>query len=209
MNLQERFNKLKAYYQHLERKARIRIPPKPYQRRTAVGDFLISDLDRIFAGFQHLREQGTIDPTKPFLDAGSGDGRILALASLFGMKCFGIEYDARLAAQTKGHLANLREQGVLDEDRMPVVVQGDFGKTETYKALGKGLSAFGFVYHYVSNEKLIAKMISRYAKPGMYFLLYTGSSAQRTFDTLQHKKKIRFTKGTPETTMFLHVYVKP
>jgi SAM-dependent methyltransferase len=75
-------------------------------------------LEDVLAGFT-----GYVKPGTQFLDLGSGDGRVLFLASLLGAHATGMEYDKSLVATSQRALLAL--EGLIDPSRIKVI-EGDF-----------------------------------------------------------------------------------
>ena len=73
------FDILRAFYDRLD--AAESHLGGPY-KRTAVGQYLPSPLRHLNAAIGYLIETSAFDPSGLFLDAGSGDGRVVALTSL-------------------------------------------------------------------------------------------------------------------------------
>ena len=89
------FDVIQNYYNHLD--SLQDAEGGPY-KRTAVGQFVPSPLSHIKTAFDYLIATNSIDTSGPFLDAGSGDGRIVAISSLaYGINSVGVEYDQELA----------------------------------------------------------------------------------------------------------------
>ncbi len=61
---------------------------------TGTGEFVPSSRHHVSLGLSRLMVEGILHGDHVFLDAGSGDGRVLVLASLvLGLKTYGVEYD--------------------------------------------------------------------------------------------------------------------
>ena len=105
-----------------------------YLKETDTGIFIPSSLDIIRQAFIHLLSKDIIDLDKPFLDAGCGDGRIVALASSMGIASWGIESDEELTALAKHNLINLRALGVIKETTA-MIHRGNFCDNKTRSPL--------------------------------------------------------------------------
>jgi predicted O-methyltransferase YrrM len=84
----ERFQIIKQFYN--KRRGSLLIDGK-FQRPTELGYWAASDPQQLFELFQQLH----LEKYKNFLDLGSGDGIVVAVASLF-TSAAGIEIDAKL-----------------------------------------------------------------------------------------------------------------
>ena len=56
-----------------------------------VGTYYPASIEHLESIFQRLTKERVINCNVTFLDAGSGDGRVVALASLLGFESYGIE----------------------------------------------------------------------------------------------------------------------
>jgi len=82
------------------------------------GLFYPSLLEELVPPFERY-----LEPGKTFLDLGSGDGRVVFLASFLGAKATGIEWDEALIKVSEKAQASLG--GLVDPDRTHFI-QGDF-----------------------------------------------------------------------------------
>ena len=94
MSRSEDFQRIKSAYQDFEKE--LLSQGKLTMRSTNTGFWGTSDLDAVFRLFEEIH----LDQFKSFLDLGSGDGRIVLVASLF-TKADGIESDAELVDKGK------------------------------------------------------------------------------------------------------------
>ena len=100
MSQERSFDILRALYDRLD--AAESHLGGPY-KRTAVGQYLPSPLRHLNAAIGYLIETSAFDPSGLFLDAGSGDGRVVALTSLvYGIPSVGVEYDKELVGLLQG-----------------------------------------------------------------------------------------------------------
>lgn len=90
--MQEKIEALKKYYFELEETKK---ETHTHVRKTEKGTFGTSDLDIMQEFFEKLDGDD-----KVFMDLGSGDGRIVLLASLFFKKAIGVEFDSELIAES-------------------------------------------------------------------------------------------------------------
>ncbi|MBW2999582.1 hypothetical protein KY339_02815 [Candidatus Woesearchaeota archaeon] len=92
--MQEKFNKIKQYYNNLLSEL---LKEKKFPlRQTEKGYWGITSLDDVFELFKKIN----LNNYKKFLDLGSGDGRVVLVASLF-TNAEGIEADKELFEKSK------------------------------------------------------------------------------------------------------------
>ncbi|MFP4402794.1 MAG: class I SAM-dependent methyltransferase [Candidatus Woesearchaeota archaeon] len=86
----ENYNKIKTIYDEFHKflEKNNRLPLKD----TGIGYWGVTPIDDAFSFFQKIK----LNNYKNFLDIGSGDGRMVLLASLFNVISHGIEYDDEL-----------------------------------------------------------------------------------------------------------------
>ncbi len=98
--MDRRFSRIKAYYDAQDREKHLQgqLP----MRSTEVGFWGVSHLEDVQIFFLQKR----FPPEMRFLDIGCGDGRVVAVASLY-MMAHGVEYDAELAHVGVQALKNL------------------------------------------------------------------------------------------------------
>ena len=87
----EHFQKIKEKYDDFHRflLANGRLPA----RDTKIGYWGVTPLSELYELFKRIN----LGQYKNFIDIGSGDGRVVLLASLFGIEAHGIEFDPWLA----------------------------------------------------------------------------------------------------------------
>jgi hypothetical protein len=86
----EKYNRVKAIYDNFHKflEKNNKLPLKD----TGIGYWGVTPVDDAFSFFKKIN----LHNYKNFLDIGSGDGRIVLLASIFGVESHGIEYDDEL-----------------------------------------------------------------------------------------------------------------
>ncbi len=113
------------------------------------------------------------DLAQPFFDAGFGDGRVLAAASLLFSRVLGLESDEGLAEQGLAHLDRLAALGLIDRRKIRAVA-GDFLCLDDYerklKAESQSLLQF---YNYYDNAQDLLDFLVRHGNPRARLLLYT------------------------------------
>jgi len=86
---------------------------------TEIGFWGVTPLAELYELFRRIN----LSQYKSFIDLGSGDGRVVLLASLFGIKAMGIEYDpwlvnSSLYIRRKLNLPHFENTKLLEEDFM-------------------------------------------------------------------------------------------
>ena len=145
-------------------------------RKTNSGFYIPSSLRQLDQAFDILLQRHMIKTGSLFLDAGSGDGRIVALAERKGLTAFGIESDRRLFEISTKNLLSLGCSGR--------IVHGDFLKDSAYEKIGISFSAFPLIYNFVNSCNELAEKISKEGNDDVRFLLYDTSSISTHWEGL-------------------------
>mmetsp|Transcript_11326 Transcript_11326/g.24155 ORF Transcript_11326/g.24155 Transcript_11326/m.24155 type:complete len:287 (+) Transcript_11326:46-906(+) len=90
------------------------------EHKTTKGLFYPSLLDELLPPMRSYISEGT-----RFLDLGSGDGRMLFVASALGAHATGVEYDGDMIKHSKTALSALSSKSIVDPNRINII-QGDF-----------------------------------------------------------------------------------
>lgn len=124
---------------------------------TAKGIFAASDLEALVVPFTSL-----LKPNLKFIDLGSGDGRVVFLASLFGVEATGIEFDPDLYEISMTAMKSLSD--VIDTGKSHFI-QGDF--------LQHDFSKYDIFYLCAgtNDESALKKKLSVEMKPGSILIL--------------------------------------
>ena len=186
----------------------------PY-KHTAVGQFLPSPLLHVQVAFHYLIETAVINASALLLDAGSGDGRIVALtAFVHGIPTVGVEYDDELVGISRGYLKSLEHLGTRGASAS--ILQGDFTDDETYKRVGLKFEDFATVFNYINNERTIAIKVAQQSPPGTK-LIVLGAFPLPEFEglTLEHNLHLATGTGVANSVAFAdrplseNVYIDP
>ncbi len=113
--------------------------------RVSKGLFYPSLLEDLLPAFDE-----TVRPGVRFLDLGSGDGRVVFMASLLGAKAEGVEYDRvlhRIAIEARRRLS-----GLIEPDRA-VLRRGDFFKED--------LRPYGLFFYYEAGSSLEDRLLEQ------------------------------------------------
>lgn len=173
------FQALKEYFDAVEEREKSR---NGHRMVTEVGIFSPSSLIHINLAIRLLIDTGMIDPSRLFLDAGCGDGRVVALtAGVYRIPSIGVEYDGELADSAKKNIRNLEELSILNGT--PVrIVRGLFESDMTYSDEGVRFEDISTVFNYIDNQRRIAAKIADQSPPGTLFLFQ--STHAEEFDGL-------------------------
>lgn len=161
------FEVLKAYFDLVNVRDYDRSGP---YRATAVGQFVPSPLPNLHVALNYLLELGLIPSSGLFLDAGCGDGRVVALTALVhGIPTLGVEYDDDLLERAEYHVARLKGMGL--QGAPVVLAPGDFTDDDTYRRVGRRFEEIPTVFNYINNERALAAKVVQQSPPGTTFLL--------------------------------------
>ncbi len=200
------------YYQQYENNRRERLGE--VNTNTSAGLYMPTALGHMEELFKVLFSEGLIEKGQSFLDMGSGDGRVLAFASIHGLQAYGIEAEEEFYKASIEMLSNLSLK--------VEIVQGNFLEEKPYKKLKKSFKDFNIIFNFINGCNEIAEKIAEESKQGTLFLLYDTSKVRTNFEglqfiktvTLKDKKAIkRYEKGEKFTDLpmlidYLHVYRK-
>lgn len=168
------------------------------------GVLLKGSITHIATVFQRLFAEQLIKPGQSFLETGSGDGRICALANMFGLHTYGMELNVELAKQSKLYCDQLRDMNILANSLTLKIMQGNFLNIEEYKKIGKSFWDFEIIYNYTTFQNELAKMIKDYAQPETLFIFHGSTRAKKTFLGLELIK----TLPLPDTYQQVHLFRK-
>jgi hypothetical protein len=162
------FETLESYFDRVDLGAG---GPGGSNKRTDVGEFVPSPLRQVHEAFGYLLTRGAIDGSGLFLDAGSGDARVVALVALVhGIPSVGVEYDEDLVERSARHLRDL--QHLLPDGAPMTILPGDFTEDDTYLRAGMSFSGFTTVFNFINNTTSLAAKVSRQSLPGTKLLLF-------------------------------------
>ncbi|MHA1989938.1 MAG: hypothetical protein ACW981_07715 [Candidatus Hodarchaeales archaeon] len=111
-----------------------------------VGTYYPASIVHLSKIFQELIDLSLIFPNQTFLDAGSGDGRVVALASLFGFESYGIELNKLIYESSLEHVSKLVTRIILP--RSPLIVCGDVLSDTPYNNLKKNFRDFQIIFNF-------------------------------------------------------------
>ncbi len=135
-----------------------------------------------------------IDASGLLLDAGSGDGRIVALtAFVHGIPTVGVEYDHELVGISGQHLKSLKRLGMRGASEL--ILQGDFTDDETYERAGLRFEDFATVFNYINNEGAIALKVAQQSPPDTK-LIILGAFPLPEYEGLTLEQNLQLATGT-------------
>jgi SAM-dependent methyltransferase len=137
---------------------------------TQKGVFLTLPVEHMVQMFDQLEHKAYIKSTQLFLDAGSGDGRLVSEALYRGLDAFGIEHEPRLVTTSQTYFKQPKS-----------IIEGDFGDLTLYKKHNKDIEDIDVFFNYENNYSLIANLVSIHAKPGAIFILFTFNEKQPSY----------------------------
>ena len=193
---------LKSYYDSVDEK---KINPGRSYKKTAVGQFVPSPILDVHFALEYLLEAEAFEPSGLFLDAGSGDGRVVALTSLVhSISTVGVEYDSELVGQSRQHLESLERLGLRGASE--VILHGDFGHDDTYLQAGLRFEDFATVFNYISNQSAVASKVAQQSPPGTMFLLF-GAFAVHNYQGLTLEQTLQMvTKTDSEDSIGVEIH---
>ncbi|WP_170920507.1 class I SAM-dependent methyltransferase [Desulfacinum hydrothermale] len=151
---------------------------------TAVGEFVPCSLTYLEHGMTHFLSRYPAARKFLFLDAGSGDGRVVFLLSVvFGLRAVGVEYDEQLHVRAMDNMASILRR--YPASPPPTLLCGDFLDESLYRNHGLRFADFHVVFNYANNHTQLAEKVMRDGGQGAYFLLYTPRPTGERFPSLQ------------------------
>lgn len=175
---------------------------------TGAGEFVPSSLENVHLGLAKLMAEGLLRSNQTFLDAGSGDGRIVILASLvFGLKTFGVEYDDALWRRSLANVAVFRPFYRTEEAR-PAIWCGDFCDEDTYIRHGTAFRNFDVVFNYANDHHRLAAKVAQDGAEHVLFLYYGPSPYPESFHGLMAIRSLALGNATSQRGSYLHAYWK-
>ena len=114
-----------------------------------------------------LTELGILDgeqQTGPVIDAGTGDGRVLAVLATLNpsLVVYGIEADQALHARAVTNLHTLTASGLIDSTQVHLL-EADYCDVATYETRGIALHQAGLIFNYPDgNEKQLARFVAEH-----------------------------------------------
>ena len=146
-------------------------------------------------------------PLKGLLvEAGCGDGRILALAAQMGIACEGIEKDDPIIAECEKNLKKLHSEKVIPF--LPKVNKGDFTTQNAFEKINN----IGAVYNFQTETEKLSKRMNEELNYGTLLIYYEIKKVQTQFEGFEFLETYEpdtFKLYFPKTlSPQVHVYFK-
>ena len=152
--------------------------------------------------------EGWISPGSTFLDAGSGDGRVLLLAALiFRLTAYGVEYDDALWRRSLENISVFNQHFAEGLDP-PRVLCGDFCDEKTYSRHGAAFGMFDIVFNYANDHHRLAAKVARDGARNVLFLYYGPSPVPESFPYLVPVRSLALGPPGSSARSYLHAYRK-
>lgn len=165
------------------------------------GLFVFSRLDIVYNVLKLLLEMNIININQKFIETGSGDGRVVAIASIFGFKTYGLELSQDMADISIKHIEKLVENGVVLHK--PKIIQGDFLNQESYERLECKFEDLDIFFNYYTNTEMLIKKILKRGKKGT--ILISVSLSKRPVNS---ELTLIYSDSLPDLNHYLFVYKK-
>ena len=165
------------------------------------GLFVFSRLDIVFNVLKTLLEEDIIHTNEKFLETGSGDGRVVALASIMGFQAFGMELSNDMANISLDHLQKLQDQNLVSKETK--IIQGDFLKNESYVKLNCTFKNIDIFFNYYTSTELLVLEVAKRGKKGCV-LISVSLSKKPVKTTLD----LVYKSSLPDMNHWLFVYKK-
>lgn len=169
--------------------------------QTYEGLFVFSRIDIVSKVLQALLEKEMLAKNSIFLETGSGDGRIVALASILGFLAQGIELSQDMADISINHINQLKEEKILTG--YAKIVQGDFLNNETYTKLDYSFNDIDVFFNYYTNTEPLIKKIVKEARVNC--ILVSISLSKRFVPS---SLELIYSSSLPDHNHYLFVYKK-
>lgn len=137
------------------------------------GTYVTGSIKHVYEALKELKEKSLLNG-KTFIDAGSGDGRVCAIASLMELESYGIEYNEDVAQASLENIQELKNRGIFTNgSKIPTIVQGDFLEESTYQKLGIEFNKINIIFNYVTYHENLAEKIVNESPQGTIFILHS------------------------------------
>ena len=151
-------------------------------RHTSIGMYQPTNLRDVRIVFDQLHAEGFLEPLDVLIDAGGGDGRVAALASLYDTIAYSMEGDRQIHALAEQRVENARTQGILskewDADNNLHLGYGDFLETRVYgKLFGCDFDDFLIFFNAGDNELPLAQLLNKNKKKEKFLIAMQSSGA--------------------------------
>lgn len=170
--------------------------------------YLSTDLLDLYLGFDEIIKNKLINTNSWFCDAGSGDGRIVALLSVkYKIPTIGIEINNHVHRISNNTIKKFKH---LIKDNPTMILKGDFLDDSVYKEAGLEFKDIKTFYNFTFFDKLLATKIKEQSKKGTKLIIWDASKPKKTLQGLKHKKTIKYYQDKNKKIKIspLHIYEK-
>jgi hypothetical protein len=182
-------------------------------RLTDAGIWLAMPLDVLDSALEKLQSTGfwaRLGGRGKLLDAGMGDGRIVAALCnvAHDIWAYGIESHPSLWELAQDNLRTLTEQGMASSWR---TCQGDYFDLSTYPKLGIRVEDIDAFFNYPDgNEHKLAAFLRDHARPGAYLVMLTPERGLE-LEGLWREEELAIERGPgiPEFRLVLYRIQRP
>jgi hypothetical protein len=147
-------------------------------QKTARGIWAATPVRVVAEAAATLKEVGLLDEQHQdgyLIDAGTGDGRVLAVLAALNpsLLVYGIEADQALHERAVANLHTLGRSGLIDSNRVRLL-EADYCDVATYETSGVALHQVGLICNYPDgNEKQLARFVAEHCRDGTTLCLLT------------------------------------
>ncbi len=149
-------------------------------RHTSIGTYHPTDLRVVKILFDQLEREGFFEPFDVFLDAGGGDARVAALASLYSTTSYSVEGDVRIHEHAVKRVQNARAQGILPGESSLRLRNADFLDMRIYgRIVDHEFDEITIFFNGGDNEEGLARMLARSSgRKGQYLILMQSAGSR-------------------------------
>lgn len=140
------------------------------------GTFVTGSIKHVYNALKQIKDEFKIfSENELFMDAGSGDGRVCALASLMNLKSFGIEYNDQITADSLENIKLLKQKGLFKQATVepPKIVQGDLLDDSSYEKLGITFEEVDVFFNFVTYHQELSEQIIQRSPSGTRLILHS------------------------------------
>lgn len=155
----------------------------PESGRSSKGVFMGLSLKVLKQNLDYLLDSNFLSSSTPFVDAGSGDGRIPIFTGInYGWDSLGVEYDSKFHNLAKRNYEKLWDAYSFPRKNIKLI-RGDFTKDLSYGQAGLRFSDVGTFLNFNSNSHSLVEKIKTDSPSGTKFLFY-GFNDNYSFDNM-------------------------
>ncbi len=169
MNVSPQIQKIIEYYSSLEERFDLFFSVEK-------GTFVTGSIKHVFTALEQLKEEFKVmKENEIFLDAGSGDGRVCAVASLLGLQSYGIEYNDQITEDSLKNIEHLKSERIFEEKNVsvPKIVQGDLLEDSSYEKLGITFDEVNVFFNFVTYHQELSEQIRKRSPSGTRLILHS------------------------------------